>query len=262
MSQSSNIDHWNDVAKDDVDFSSVVDPGDKSGLKIDYINRIDKKYIETEISKLPESSKILDFGCGSGRLIQWNIFNKHVYSGVDISQNMIDAAKRKFGNNKNMSFTSYNGQELPFENNSFDCIVAVSVLQYVIDDQNLKGLFNEFARILKIKGKVLLIEQIADEEKYDYFKNGVIHKKFRPVKKYFDFFSENFNFISSKQTDGLISYGLFYKSLNIFSRLNFTFLKNIMSWFINFDDAYYYLTKKLNILKPIWLNTFIVIEKK
>ena len=256
------VNYWNEQAKKDVNFNSVISPDDKIGLKAGYVNAVNKKIVESELQKLKDGANILDFGCGVGRLSLWNIFKKQHYFGVDQSQDMIEIAKKYSEGDKNVSFASYNGQKLPFNDNSFDCIIAIWVLQHILDDNKIRDLANEFSRILKENGKILIIEQLSDWENFEYLKNGKIYKKHRTLDLFIKLFNEKFAFVLSKKTDGLVSFGLFYKSLNVFSLLQLSFLRYFITWFIKLDGLFYFLLVKSEIIKPVWMDKFILFTKK
>ena len=253
---------WDKRAQQDVNFSSVVAPDDKIGLKTKYLNIIHQKYIGKEILELAANSSILDFGCGVGRLSQWDIFKNHFHVGIDRSPRMIEVAKTYFIKSKNVTFNSYDGETIPYINNSFDCIISIGVLQHVIDDNSLMNLLNEFSRVLKSNGKILLFEQTSDIEKFEYIESNIAFKKIRTIENYINLFNPNFKFEVSKKTDGLVSYGFFYRSLYIFSQLHLSFIKPFIKWFVRFDQLYYYFITKLHILKPKRLDTFILFRKK
>lgn len=105
-----------------------------------YLRRLEKlqnsyysKYIDT-IASLAKSdnSKILDVGCGSGKVIGLLRAKglKNLY-GVDISRLFIANAKKK-GNKK---VYKYDGTNLPFKNNSFDVIGSFNVLEHTQDPE-------------------------------------------------------------------------------------------------------------------------------
>lgn len=73
-------------------------------------------------------SKILDFGCGNGRLAGFLKSNYQEYVGVDISQKLIDLAKQKYHSEKT-KFIKVNSSDLrlPFEDNCFDAIFSIAV---------------------------------------------------------------------------------------------------------------------------------------
>ena len=261
MARTYNINLWNERAKSDINFSSVISPNDKIGLKTDYVNTIDKNCIGPEILKLASGSKILDFGCGAGRLSQWTLFKDHHYFGIDQSEEMIATSKKYFGINKYLRFDLYDGKTLPFEDNSFDCVIAIWVLQHIIDDDDLQNLMNEFARVLRKTGRLLLIEQIADTEKYEFLKNGDAYKKCRTIDRFINLCSGNLEFVRSKKTDGLVSHGLFYKSLAIFSFLHFSFLRDFIVAFIRLDEWYYSLFGRFKFFRTGWVDTFLLFSK-
>ncbi len=103
-----------------------------------------------EKQELTKFSSALDFGCGSGRhlnyLKQKNI--KHLY-GMDYSWEII--YKNQFFY-KDIHFIYYDGiSPLPFPENFFDIIICWGVLHYN-DSKMRKFLLSEFYRVLKPKG--------------------------------------------------------------------------------------------------------------
>ena len=52
----------------------------------------------------PKSKTILDLGCGTGSYTQFFAKKNYQITGVDISKSMIDIAKKKIRNKKNVSF--------------------------------------------------------------------------------------------------------------------------------------------------------------
>jgi SAM-dependent methyltransferase len=74
--------------------------------------------------------RVLDFGCGAGRLS--NALAAHVKEvvGVDIAQSMIDEANRINQHPGRVSFVAYDGHRLPFEDESFDAVVSLISIQH------------------------------------------------------------------------------------------------------------------------------------
>lgn len=88
---------------------------------------------------------LLDFGCGAKpyRKLFYNVKN---YIGIDIENEGHDH------NNEEIDMF-YDGKHIPFENESFDSILASEVLEHVPNvDESLK----ELCRVLKTDGKLLL----------------------------------------------------------------------------------------------------------
>lgn len=147
---------------------------DKTSLSVQTYNKIAKKYSEfyssdldsefvsSFINVLPEKAKILDLGCGTGRLL--GVFQKKGFSitGLDLSEKMLEIAKKNF---PQIKFVKSDMRKTRFKNNSFDAlIVAYSVIH--IPKKEIPATIKEFARILKPKGKLMLVIQKGRKEKF------------------------------------------------------------------------------------------------
>lgn len=107
-----------------------------------------KKFIPRE-----KGIKILDFGCGKGKILS-EIIKVNPYlnvAGVDVSTEALEIIRKKF--KKYKFYQIKDGEKLPFKTNSFDFIIASDVLEHVYDTENV---FFELARVLKPKGKILI----------------------------------------------------------------------------------------------------------
>lgn len=93
---------------------------------------------------------LLDFGCASGNMASALSSLGFIVTGCDMSQSMIEEARRQFGNS--VDFHVVEQVLLPLEAASFDVVIAVSVLEYVDDTTSTLA---ELARILK-KGGLFL----------------------------------------------------------------------------------------------------------
>lgn len=104
---------------------------------------------------LKKKGKILDFGCGNGRLLEFLRKEKSdlEYQGVDISQGLIEIAREKYPNQKFIILQ--NQEKLPFKDLSFDLIIAIAVFHHFSPEMAEKT-FQELYRILKKEGKIIL----------------------------------------------------------------------------------------------------------
>ncbi len=77
-----------------------------------------------------QNSKILDIGCGDGLFMNLLIENeiKNVY-GVDCSDAAIDKCVKK---DLNVVKVDLSCEKLPYEDNFFDCVVALDVLEHTL----------------------------------------------------------------------------------------------------------------------------------
>lgn len=99
---------------------------------------------------IPDNIKVLDTGFGSGILEErLNKSNKKIdLSGIDISKLSVEYAKKEF---KNYSFKVGSILKIPFEDNSFDCVLALEVLEHIKPSYLFQAL-GEVSRVLKDKG--------------------------------------------------------------------------------------------------------------
>ena len=99
--------------------------------------------------------RVLDVGCGDGGW--WSGNRARIAAGwhltlLDMSAGMIDAAKAKLaGLNQDLTFAVANVESLPFENGSFDAVIANHMLYHVGDlDRGLR----EIRRVLRPGGRL------------------------------------------------------------------------------------------------------------
>lgn len=116
-----------------------------------YVGR--RKIIQTFVERICSSRnnsnpRILDVGCGTGA----NLKMLRLYGqaeGVDISEQAVDFCKRRGLESVKLGAI----EELPYEDQSFDIITALDVLEHLDDDA--AGL-QEIRRVLRPNGTLLL----------------------------------------------------------------------------------------------------------
>lgn len=104
-----------------------------------------------DLSNVKENSKILDIGTGTGILISYLLEKspKEIVA-VDISENMIEVAKRKY-EDQNVKFVVSDIME--FDEENFDYIFIYSAYPHFGDKEKL---FNHLAKLLNKSGKVII----------------------------------------------------------------------------------------------------------
>lgn len=137
---------------------AVLDPLDRRGSKNRYIDYLHRQALERGLDLQPRQ-RVLDLGCGVGRLSSWLARDERQVVGVDISPAMLSAAQRATAS-LNPSFVRYADEALPFTDNSFDRVVSVFVLQHVSDEGRLGALLAEVHRITRTGGRIAIIEQV------------------------------------------------------------------------------------------------------
>jgi ubiquinone/menaquinone biosynthesis C-methylase UbiE len=102
-----------------------------------------------------KDKKVLDVGCGNGYVS--SLFAKegaHAH-GIDITPTGIELCQKRFqimGLSGN--FLVANAEELPFQDNTFDCVTSMGVLHHV---PNTEKAVQEIFRVLKPGGRLIVM---------------------------------------------------------------------------------------------------------
>lgn len=143
---------------------------------------VDKKYIsdlprEDDIRALGKlEGKILDLGCGVGRLMNDG------YYGVDISEGMLEIAKKR---KPNCQFKLCDGRTIPYKDSFFDVVYSVLLFQHLPLD-GIQSYIDEVHRVLK-PGGVFKFQMIEGTENAPFSK----HYKLEQFKMF-----DKFNIVS------------------------------------------------------------------
>ncbi len=99
------------------------------------------------ISRVNESYKVLDLGCGTGESLEYftRLNNKVDWFGIDVE----DSPEVRNRKNENERFISFDGVNIPFPDNYFDLIYCKQVLEHV---RYPRELLAEVSRVLKPEG--------------------------------------------------------------------------------------------------------------
>lgn len=125
----------------------------RSNLHSYNTNKIDfDKWCFNQI-KFPESGKVLELGCGTGKFWLKNkdyINNSFNITLSDFSKSMLKIAKDKLKEvDYNFKYEEINVESIPYEDNSFDLVIAEHMIYFAPDVE--KALL-EIRRILKPRG--------------------------------------------------------------------------------------------------------------
>lgn len=106
-----------------------------------------------ESLELKPSSKLLDLGCGNGRAL--DILKKYNinYTGLDLSENLIKLAKKKY---PTYHFQIGDLLKTPFVDDTFDYVLSVATLHHIPSKEERLKAFKEINRILKPNGQLIL----------------------------------------------------------------------------------------------------------
>ena len=101
---------------------------------------------------IPNYGKALDLGCGNGKTVSTLVDSGYDVTGVDFSSVAIEQCKARFPDS---TFVESSVCDLPFEDNTFDYITAVHVLEH-LNDEELERTVSEIGRVLKESGFVFI----------------------------------------------------------------------------------------------------------
>jgi ubiquinone/menaquinone biosynthesis C-methylase UbiE len=120
-----------------------------AGRKVEVLETI----VRAEIGPLQDLS-VLDVGCGTGTTDRLLMPRARSLHGVDISEEMLIKAR---ANVPSAEFTWYDGEKLPFVDNTFDVVMAICVLHHVPVSRRFKFV-NEMVRVARSGGVVVIFE--------------------------------------------------------------------------------------------------------
>jgi SAM-dependent methyltransferase len=103
-----------------------------------------EKRVEKISSFIPSNPDILDVGCGDGEFLE-RVGRLGIAVGIDIRDNMI---KRH-----DINMIRADAENLPFKDESFDCIVCSAVIEHIQDHDKL---IEEIEQMLKPEGALIL----------------------------------------------------------------------------------------------------------
>lgn len=147
--------YWDERAAFEL-LAAVLDEKDRRGRKNRYIDRIQKIALEAWFRG---GGRVLDLGCGTGRLLGWLAERSAHVVGTDLSEGMLRAARSRM---KDRPLVLYDGERLPFRDGSFEAVTAVGVFQDLPEDDLYLALLTETARCLAPGGRLYLLEQVSD----------------------------------------------------------------------------------------------------
>ncbi len=139
--------------------------------------------LQLEGRRLSEFKSILDFGCGSGRVLAWfgDVANDASLTGVDINEDAIDWCQ------KNLRFGQFLVglplPPLPFSSGRFDLIFGISVFTHLNRDYE-RAWLRELHRLLQPEDLLLLsfhgadkaIRSLSTKQYRAFEKSGFLYK--------------------------------------------------------------------------------------
>lgn len=112
------------------------------------------------------NKKVLDVGCGNGYILSKYAGEGAKTYGIDITQASIDLCRKRFEYLElKGEFKVADAQDIPFPDNTFDCICSMGVLHHV---PNTQKAIDEIYRVLKPGGRLIVMFYHRNSAKYQF----------------------------------------------------------------------------------------------
>ncbi|MCF7906541.1 class I SAM-dependent methyltransferase [Patescibacteria group bacterium] len=183
-------------------------------------------YIKEIYSKNNHKLKILDAGCGNGRLIEYlnTLGIEYDYLGIDNSKHQIEVARENYKNKPNIKFEFGNILDIKNKKEEFDLIFCIAVFHHMPSQETREKVVNEFYRVLKMDGYLFMTNWNLFQKKYLKYiftkdsRKNIPRDTFIPYKN-------NFGEVLSER----YYYAFFKSEIKRFFRKKFNIIKNYNS---------------------------------
>jgi ubiquinone/menaquinone biosynthesis C-methylase UbiE len=140
---------------------------EESGENWSKFGRLTGPFLDLIKENSDKKSRVLDIGCGGGRLsLEINNFCKEVV-GIDYSKSSLKSA-RKVNFRKNIKYVFMDGEKLTFPDESFDLVVSHAAINKKMC--RAEYCFKEVFRVLKPNGKVI-VKMVYATQGREFVKN-------------------------------------------------------------------------------------------
>lgn len=119
------------------------------------------------LASLPDDSRVLDVGCGVGDVVRMLSDRGLRSTGVDVSVHSLTIARRASSKGE---YLSASVDRLPFQDETFDGLVSIEVLEHLPDDA---AAFIEMARVLKPNG--ILVASVPNHYYFPSYRHLMGH---------------------------------------------------------------------------------------
>ena len=124
-----------------------------------------------------EGERVLDLGCGNGKTSAALMERGAEVTGIDFSTSAVDSCRRLFG--EKGAFIEADVRGLPFDDNAFDIVVSVHVIEHVPECDIMKA-SEEIVRVLRSGGTLYLRcfaeGDMRSDGKREDVRNGILYR--------------------------------------------------------------------------------------
>ena len=145
---------------------------------------------------IPKKARLLDIGCGNGRLLTMPESDGINYSGIDFSRGLIDIARTRYANRPHTEFIDGNALALSFPDKTFDTVVSFAVFHHIPSRAYRIQFLREAARVAKPGAFIIITAWNVWRARPTTIIKFALQKFFSPVR--FDFGDVLLNFNNEK----------------------------------------------------------------
>jgi len=199
-----------------------------------YKHQVESNFLKKAIKSLKKNNiKILDVGCGTGRMLPeiFSVKKNIKYYGIDTSKEMIRYLKRKARKldvEKNVEIKIGDAENIPFKDKSFDIVFSYHLLWHLPKKEQEK-IIKEMLRICKNKGIIIfdmLNKNFVWEKMKKFFGKESVEIYKLSIKDIKEIIKPN-NFKIEKINDFPIKNAMAYSILNIMNTFRKLFPNNL-----------------------------------
>ena len=131
-----------------------------------------RNYLWPELEDLKkytkEGERILDLGCGNGRLAKLLVEKKIDYLGIDNCAPLVKLAQENFLSYSQINFQVGDILQIPVGKNNFDAVFCLAMLHHLPSVDYRRQALEEMKRVVKPDGKIILM--VWNLYQYRYWK--------------------------------------------------------------------------------------------
>jgi ubiquinone/menaquinone biosynthesis C-methylase UbiE len=127
-------------------------------MRIRKLETRDVTFLNLLFERIPRGARVLELGCGSGLPLTKMMAERYIVTGVDISQNQIDLARK---NVPGVEFIKQDMTNLDFPDESFEAVTSYLAILHLPREEKVE-LYRNIHRMLK-KGGILLMSIGGDD---------------------------------------------------------------------------------------------------
>ena len=147
--------------KPDPDLNVYIQKFEENYEKLNYSKNLSSriltyshKILEQMIAKTDHFSSVLEIGAGSGQHAGTVLHSFDHYRITDGNPKMLDQAKIRYQKDQRFSFEVVDARQLPFNDHTFDRIIATHVLEHLVHPHEI---LREWVRVVKPGGLLSLV---------------------------------------------------------------------------------------------------------